>query len=89
MIVGEHCRPGDIDVNPAKSKKHTNIRAAASDDNIIMSPPRIFSIEEALEYIADDELMEVTPKSLRLRKRELDATARKKLGRAAKAEAKG
>jgi GTP-binding protein len=83
MIVGEHCRPGDIDVNPCKGKKLTNVRASGSDDAVNLSPPRTFSIEEALEYIEDDELLEVTPKSLRLRKRELSEVARRKLARAA------
>jgi len=84
MIVGEHCRPGDIAVNPCKGKKLTNFRAAGSDDSVLLSPPRVFSVEEALEYIAEDELVEVTPKSLRLRKRVLDATQRRKLEKAAK-----
>ncbi len=84
MVVGEHCRPGDIAVNPCKAKKHTNIRASGSDDSIILTPPRVFGIEEALEYLADDELMEVTPTSLRLRKRELNTSKRKKMDKAAK-----
>jgi GTP-binding protein len=81
MIVGEHCRPGDIEVNPCRGKKLTNIRAAGSDETVLLSPPRSFSIEEALEYIQDDELLEVTPKSLRLRKRILDESQRRKLAR--------
>jgi len=84
MIVGEHCRPGDIEVNPCKAKKLSNMRASGSDENVILSPPRTFSIEEGLEYIADDELLEVTPKSLRLRKRILDMGQRRKLVRAAR-----
>ncbi len=85
MIVGEHCRPGDIAVNPCKGKKLTNVRASGSDDAVALSPPRVFSVEEALEYIAEDELVEVTPQSLRLRKRILDANKRRKLDKAAKA----
>ena len=84
MIVGEHCRPGDIEVNPCKAKKLTNMRASGSDENVILTPPRTFSIEEGLEYIADDELLEVTPKSLRLRKRIMDMGQRRKLVRAAR-----
>ncbi|MEE8147829.1 MAG: EF-Tu/IF-2/RF-3 family GTPase, partial [Longimicrobiales bacterium] len=83
MIVGEHCRPGDIVVNPCKGKKLSNVRASGSDENVILSPPRVFSIEEALEYIEDDELVEITPKSLRLRKRLLKETERRKVARAA------
>ncbi len=83
MIVGEHCRPGDIVVNPCKTKKLTNVRASASDDNIILTPPRVFSVEEALEYIDGDELVEVTPKSLRLRKRILSESERRKVARTA------
>ena len=83
MIVGEHCRPDDIVVNPCKGKKHTNIRAAGTDENIILPPPRIFSVEESLEYIEEDELVEVAPRSLRLRKRMLSENERKKLARTA------
>jgi GTP-binding protein len=68
MIVGENARADDMTVNPAKEKKLTNIRAAGSDDNILLRPPRIMSLEVALEYIEDDELVEITPKFIRLRK---------------------
>jgi GTP-binding protein len=81
MIVGEHCRPDDIDVNPCRTKKLTNIRSAGNDENVLLSPPRVFGVEEALEYIEEDELVEVTPKSLRLRKRILQETARRKAAR--------
>jgi len=84
MIVGEHCRGDDITVNPCRTKRLTNVRAAGSDENVILSPPRVFSVEEALEYIEEDELVEVTPKSLRLRKRILSETERRKLARAAR-----
>ncbi|MHC4340735.1 MAG: translational GTPase TypA [Planctomycetota bacterium] len=86
MVVGEHCRPEDIEVNPCKGKKLTNIRAAGSDESVILSPPRVFSIEEALEYIQSDELLEVTPHTLRLRKRVLEESERRKLARAAARE---
>ena len=78
MIVGEHNREDDLVVNVCKGKKLTNTRSAGSDDNIRLSPPRQFSLEEALEYIEDDELLEVTPKNIRMRKKILDKTGRKK-----------
>jgi len=83
MIVGENCRPGDIVVNPCRGKKLTNFRAAGSDENVLLAPPRVFSVEEALEYIAEDELVEFTPKSIRMRKRVLSESERRKLARAA------
>jgi len=82
MVVGEHCRPGDIVVNPTKAKHLTNIRAAGADEATILAPPRLFSVEEALEYIEDDELLEVTPKSLRMRKRLLKEHERRKVEKA-------
>jgi len=84
MIVGENARVGDIDVNPAKEKKLTNMRTTASDEMIILEPPRLVTLELALEYIEDDELIEVTPSSIRLRKRALGATERRKLARNAR-----
>ena len=68
MIVGENARSNDLPVNPSKEKKLTNIRAAGSDDNILLKPPRRLSLEAALEYIEDDELVEITPSNIRLRK---------------------
>ncbi len=79
MIVGEHVRPGDLDVNVCKGKKLTNMRAAGADENVRLEPPRELTLELALEFIEEDELIEVTPDALRLRKRELDATTRKKV----------
>lgn len=78
MIVGEHVRPGDLDVNVTKGKKLTNMRASGSDENVKLEPPRKLTLELALEFIADDELIEVTPEAIRLRKRELDANRRRK-----------
>ncbi len=78
MIVGSTMRPSDLNVNVCKNKKLTNVRAAASDDNITLVPARHLSLEEGLEYIADDELLEVTPQSIRLRKRILDPGQRKR-----------
>ena len=76
MIVGENPRAEDMDVNISREKKLTNVRAAASDDTVRLTPPRRLSLEQALEYIADDECVEVTPAAVRLRKVELDANAR-------------
>ena len=84
MVVGENVRTGDMDVNPAKEKKLTNMRTTASDEMIILEPPRQITLELALEYIEDDELIEVTPSSIRLRKRALGATERRKLARDAR-----
>jgi len=85
MIVGENARTGDMDVNPSKEKKLTNMRTTASDEMIMLEPPRLVTLELALEYIEDDELIEVTPSSIRLRKRALGATERRKLARNARA----
>lgn len=78
MIIGEHTKSNDLEVNPTKSKQLTNIRAAGKDDAIDLIPPRKLSLEQALSYIQEDELLEVTPKTLRLRKRILDPIARKR-----------
>jgi len=86
MLVGENSRPGDMDVNPTKEKKLTNMRSKSSDENIQLEPPRELTLEGALEYIEEDELIEVTPQSIRLRKRFLSANDRKKLSREAKRE---
>jgi GTP-binding protein len=79
MIVGENARADEMDVNPTKEKKLTNVRAAGSDDLVRLVPPRVLSLEQALEFIADDECVEVTPKNVRLRKAVLPATARARL----------
>jgi GTP-binding protein len=84
MVVGANSRPGDLDVNVTRGKKLTNVRAAGSDDNVVLTPARRLSLEESLEYLGDDELLEVTPKHLRLRKRVLEPNLRK---RSAKREA--
>ena len=86
MIIGESARPGDMDVNPTKEKKLTNMRTTSTDENIQLEPPRELTLEGALEYIEEDELIEVTPESIRLRKRFLNANDRKKLSREAKRE---
>ena len=84
MIAGESSRPGDLDVNVTKEKKLTNMRTTASDENVILEPPREITLEYALEYIEEDELIEVTPKTIRLRKRVLPANDRRKAARAAR-----
>jgi GTP-binding protein len=83
MIIGEHSRDNDLEVNPLKGKKLTNIRAAGSDENVRLTPPVRMSLEEAIAYIDDDELVEVTPKAIRLRKRHLDPNERKRQAKAA------
>jgi len=81
MIIGEHSRGNDLEVNPLKAKQLTNIRAAGKDEAVRLTPPRAMALEEALAYIADDELVEVTPRSIRLRKALLDPHARKRQSR--------
>ncbi|TNF38009.1 MAG: translational GTPase TypA [Deltaproteobacteria bacterium] len=78
QIMGLHSRENDIVVNPSKGKKLTNMRASGSDDAVRLTPPRVFGLEDALEFIEPDELVEVTPESIRLRKRHLDHNARKR-----------
>jgi GTP-binding protein len=82
MIVGENSRPGDLEVNVTKGKKLTNIRAAGADDAILLETPKLITLESALEFIGDDELVEVTPAAIRLRKRFLKQHERKKASRA-------
>jgi GTP-binding protein len=84
MIVGENARPGDLDVNVGKEKKLTNMRAAGSDESIKLEPPRRITLEMALEFIEDDELIEITPHAVRLRKTVLDQNTRKKAAKRAK-----
>jgi GTP-binding protein len=83
MIIGAHNRDQDLDVNPLKGKQLTNIRTTAKDEAVRLTPPQLFSLEQAIAYIADDELVEVTPKSIRLRKRLLDMADRRRASRAA------
>jgi GTP-binding protein len=83
MIVGENSRPGDMDVNVTKEKKLTNMRTTASDENVQLEPPRDITLEYGLEYIEEDELIEITPANVRLRKRMLAAVDRKRSARAA------
>lgn len=78
MIVGEHSKENDLVVNVCKTKKLTNMRAAGADDAVRLTPPKQFTLEQALEYIYDDELLEITPKSIRMRKKILDIHARKR-----------
>ena len=78
MIIGEHTKENDLEVNPVKGKELTNMRTTLADEKIFLAPPQRMSLEEALSYIQDDELVEVTPKEIRLRKKDLDPIARKK-----------
>jgi GTP-binding protein len=83
MIIGAHTRDNDLDVNPLKGKQLTNIRTTAKDEAVRLTPPILMTLEQAIAYIADDELVEVTPKAIRLRKRFLDPNERKRQARAA------
>ncbi|MEM6323539.1 MAG: translational GTPase TypA [Pseudomonadota bacterium] len=83
MVIGEHARDNDLEVNPLKGKKLTNVRASGKDDAVVLTPPVRMSLEQAIAYIDDDELVEVTPNAVRLRKRYLDPHERKRKARAA------
>jgi len=78
QIIGLHARSNDLVVNPNKKKQLTNMRSSGADDALRLTPPHIYSLEEAMEFIQDDELVEVTPKSIRLRKLHLDHSERKR-----------
>ncbi len=84
MIIGEHSRSNDLEVNPIKGKQQSNVRSSGADDAIKLVPPRDMNLEKALEWIEEDELLEVTPKNIRIRKRYLDATERKRHARKTK-----
>ena len=79
MVIGQSSRPEDLDVNPVKAKHLTNVRASSSDFAIQLAPPRELSLENALEYIGEDELVELTPQSIRIRKKCLDPNERRRL----------
>jgi len=81
MVIGESARPGDLDVNPLKGKALTNMRTSGADDAIKLVPPRVITLESAMEWIEDDELVEITPISIRIRKKSLDPVIRKRLAR--------
>jgi GTP-binding protein len=81
QVIGIHARDNDLTVNPLKAKQLTNIRAAGKDDNVLLTPPVVFSLEQALEFIEDDELVEVTPDAIRIRKRFLKEFERKRASR--------
>ena len=83
MIIGEHSRDNDLEVNPLKGKKLTNVRASGTDEAVKLTPPTVMSLEQAIAYIDDDELVEVTPNAVRLRKRYLDPHERKRQSRSA------
>ena len=87
MVIGAHSRGTDLDVNPLKGKQLTNIRTTAKDEAVRLTPPILMGLEQAIAYIEDDELVEVTPKSIRLRKRYLDPHERKRESRKAEADA--
>ncbi len=83
MIIGIHSRENDLVVNPIKGKQLTNIRASGKDEAVTLTPPILLTLESAIEFIADDELVEITPKSIRLRKRHLKEHERRRAGREA------
>ncbi|PKL29736.1 MAG: translational GTPase TypA, partial [Spirochaetae bacterium HGW-Spirochaetae-10] len=83
MVLGECSRENDLEVNPCKEKKLTNVRASGSDEAVRLVPPRQLTLEQCIEFIDDDELVEITPKSLRIRKKFLDPNERKKMAKAA------
>jgi GTP-binding protein len=85
MIIGENSRGEDLDVNPLKGKKLTNVRASGKDESIRLTPPRRLTLEQAMAWIEDDELVEVTPTAIRIRKAHLDPNERKKAQRAKEA----
>jgi GTP-binding protein len=82
MVIGEHSKNNDLDVNPIKGKQLTNVRSSGADDAIKLVPPRKLTLESALEWINDDELVEITPQTIRIRKKELDPTKRKRANKA-------
>ena len=84
MIIGENARPDDLAVNPCKAKKLTNMRSQGDGKGISLAPPLVMTLERSLEYIAPDEYVEATPKSLRMRKKILDANMRKRAGNSVK-----
>jgi len=81
MVIGIHTRDNDLVVNPVREKKLTNVRAAGKDENVVLTPPIQHTLESAIEFIADDELVEITPKSIRIRKRYLSEHERKRASR--------
>ncbi|MGA2499429.1 MAG: translational GTPase TypA, partial [Tepidisphaeraceae bacterium] len=89
QVVGEHCRPNDIVVNPTRAKKMSNMRTTSTDEHIMLKPARKMTLEQALEYIEEDELVEVTPSAIRLRKDLLTEIQRKRAGRAKPVEVVG
>ena len=82
QVIGIHSRANDLTVNPLKAKQLTNIRAAAKDDNVLLNPPQRLSLEAGLEFIEEDELMEITPSNIRIRKKHLKEHERKRASRA-------
>ncbi|HVC50171.1 MAG TPA: translational GTPase TypA, partial [Burkholderiales bacterium] len=81
MVIGVHTRDNDLVVNPVRTKQLTNVRASGTDEAIVLTPPIHLTLESAIEFIADDELVEITPRSIRIRKRFLNETERKRAGR--------
>ncbi|GAM05883.1 hypothetical protein MBENS4_2881 [Novosphingobium sp. MBES04] len=81
MVIGENAKPDDLEVNPMKAKQLSNVRSSGKDDAIRLTPPKVMTLEQAIAYIDDDEMVEVTPQSIRLRKVYLDPNERKRMSR--------
>jgi GTP-binding protein len=81
QIIGLHSRNNDLTVNPTKAKQLTNVRAAGTDENIVLTPPILHTLEQAIEFINDDELVEITPQNIRMRKKHLKENERKRYSR--------
>jgi GTP-binding protein len=86
MVIGELNKEGEVEVNPCKEKPATNVRAAGKEENIKLSPPKILSLEDSMVSLRNDELLEVTPKNIRIRKKILDSGARRKMKRETRQE---
>jgi GTP-binding protein len=84
MVLGENSKTGDLDVNPCRAKKLTNMRSTGAEEKVMLTPPKRMTVEESISYMDEDEVLEVTPKSIRLRKRILDSGARARWSRANK-----
>jgi len=84
MVIGENAKSGDLEVNPVRAKETSNMRTQSKDEKLYLTPPKKMSIEELIGYMSEDEVIEVTPQSVRLRKSELDAGVRERAARAKK-----
>jgi GTP-binding protein len=86
MVIGESARTGEMDLNPCRGKKLSNVRTTGAEEKVVLTPPRKMTVEEVIAYMDEDEVLEVTPKSIRLRKRILDTDLRAKYTKASKVQ---